>query len=152
MKSSAVEERKVLKEYVVGVRIGSTFNILLRKSGVEEERSVGMQACMIVAGSKLGEMVKEGKRERHGYILRGEALIGEMIRRVRTISRGARSMAAMAVAATATPKLVNGLGLSNISSPPIPLPAAPTRPGSGILSKAQIALRNQPSVVLSRKL
>jgi hypothetical protein len=149
MKSSAVEERKVLKEYVVGVRIGSTFNVLLRNNGVEEDRSVGMQAYMMVAGSKLGEIVKEGNNARQGYILLGEALIGVTISLVRTISSGARSIAAIAVAATATPKLVNGLGLSRISSPPIPLPV---RPGSGMLSKAEIALRNQPSVVLSRKL
>jgi hypothetical protein len=82
---------------------------------------------------------------------RGEELMGVTMSRVRTISRGARRVAAMAVAATATPSDVNGLGLSNMSSPPM-LAADPTRPGSGMLRRADMALLNQFSVVLSRKL
>jgi hypothetical protein len=123
-----------------------------RKRGVEEDINVGTQACIMVAGRRLGETEKEGRRERQGYIDRGEEEMGVTMRRVRTISRGARRVAAMAVAATATPSEVSGLGLSKISSPPIPVPAEPTRPGSGIFSRADIRLLNQPSVVLSRKL
>ena len=123
-----------------------------RKRGVEEEIRVGTQACIMVAGRRLGETENEGRRERQGYIDRGEEEIGVMMRRVRTISRGARRVAAMAVAATATPREVRGLGLSRISSPPIPLPAEPTSPGSGMFSKADIRLLIQPSVVLRRKL
>jgi hypothetical protein len=152
MNSSAVEERKVLKEKVVGVRIGSILSVERRNSGVEEEMSVGMQACIMVAGNKLGEIEKEGRRARHGYIDLGDDEMGVTMRRVRTMSRGASRVAAMAVAATATPRDVNGLGLSSISSPPIPLAVVPTRPGSGMLSNADIRLRNQPSVVLSKKL
>lgn len=137
---------------MVGVRIGSMLSVERRKSGVEEEMRVGTQACIMVAGRRLGATEKEGRRERHGYIDRGEDEMGVMMRRVRTISRGARRVAAMAVAATATPRDVSGLGLSRISSPPIPLPAEPTRPGSGMFSRADIRLLNQPSVVLSRKL
>jgi hypothetical protein len=137
---------------VVGVRIGSTPSVERRKRGVEEDINVGTQACMMVAGRRLGETEKEGRRERQGYIDRGEEEMGVTMRRVRTISRGARRVAAMAVAATATPSEVSGLGLSKISSPPIPVPAEPTRPGSGIFSRADIRLLNQPSVVLSRKL
>jgi hypothetical protein len=137
---------------VVGVRIGSTPSVERRKRGVEEDINVGTQACMMVAGRRLGETEKEGRRERQGYIDRGEEEMGVTMRRVRTISRGARRVAAMAVAATATPSEVSGLGLSKISSPPIPVPAEPTRPGSGMFSRADIRLLNQPSVVLSRKL
>ncbi len=136
----------------MGVRIGSTPSVERRKRGVEEDINVGTQACMMVAGRRLGETEKEGRRERQGYIDRGEEEMGVTMRRVRTISRGARRVAAMAVAATATPSEVSGLGLSKISSPPIPVPAEPTRPGSGIFSRADIRLLNQPSVVLSRKL
>lgn len=123
-----------------------------RKRGVDEETRVGTQACIMVAGRRAGETEREGRRERHGYMERGEEDIGVMIRRVRTRSRGARRVAAMAVAATATPRDVNGFGLSSTSRPPMPLPAAPTSPGSGMLSSAEIRLLNQPSVVLSKKL
>jgi hypothetical protein len=105
-----------------------------------------------VAGSKPGEMVKDGSRERHGYMERGDDEIGVTMRRVRTMSRGARRIAAIAVAVTATPKDVSGLGLSTISSPPMPDAAVPKSPGSGTLRTAEIRLRNQPSVVLRRKL
>lgn len=77
--------------------------------------------------------------------------MGVTIKRVRMRSRGARREAAMAVAATATPSDINGLGLSIMSRPPIPL-AAVIRPGSGTFRMAEIALRSQLSVVLSRKL
>lgn len=83
---------------------------------------------------------------------RGEDDIGVMIRRVRTRSRGARRVAAMAVAATATESDRSGLGLSIMSSPPMPLAVAPIMPGSGTLKMAERALRNQLSVVLRRKL
>lgn len=123
-----------------------------RRSGVDEDISVGMQACSSVAGSRLGETVKEGRRERQGYIERGADEMGVTMRRVRIMSSGARRIAAIAVAATATPRDVSGLGLSMMSSPPMPVAAVPNRPGSGTLSTAEIKLRNQPSVVLSRKL
>jgi hypothetical protein len=128
------------------------FSVERRKRGVDEETRVGTHACIMVAGRRAGEMEREGRRERHGYIDRGEEEMGVMIRRVRTRSRGARRVAAMAVAATATPSDVNGFGLSSTSRPPIPLPAAPTSPGSGMFSNAEIRLLNQPSVVFSRKL
>jgi hypothetical protein len=57
----------------------------------------------------------------------------------------------MAVAATATPRDINGLGLSMMSRPPMP-DAELTSPGSGTLSMADMALRNQLSVVFKRKL
>lgn len=136
----------------MGVRIGSMLNVERRKRGVEEEINVGTQACIMVAGRRLGETEKEGRRDRQGYIDRGEEEMGVMIRRVRTMSRGARRVAAMAVAATATPREVSGLGLSRMSNPPMPLPAEPTRPGSGMFNRADIRLLNHPSVVLSRKL
>jgi len=123
-----------------------------RKRGVEEEMRVGTQACIMVAGKRPGETEKDGRRERQGYMDRGEEDMGVMMRRVRTMSRGASRVAAIAVAATATPREVSGLGLSKMSSPPIPLPAEPTRPGSGMFSRAEIRLLNQPSVVLRRKL
>lgn len=78
--------------------------------------------------------------------------IGEIMRRVRTRSRGARRVAAIAVAATATERDINGLGLSIMSRPPIPLAVVPIMPGSGTLRRADNALRNQLSVVLRRKL
>jgi len=152
MKSSAVEEMKVLKEYVVGVRMGSMLSVERRRRGVDDDIKVGMQAWSNVAGSKRGEIENEGSKERQGYIERGCEEIGVTIRRVRTRSRGARMVAAMAVAATATPNEMSGLGLSIISSPPIPLAVVPINPGSGTFKMAQIALRNQHSVVLSRKL
>lgn len=77
--------------------------------------------------------------------------MGVTIRRVRMRSRGARRAAAIAVAATATPRDINGDGLSIMSSPPMPL-ADETSPGSGTLRMADMALRNQLSVVLRRKL
>jgi hypothetical protein len=131
--------------------MGSILRVERRKSGVDEEIRVGMQACIMVAGNREGEMEKEGRRLRQGYIDRGEEEMGVTIRRVRTMSRGARRVAAMAVAATATPREINGLGLSNMSSPPM-LAADPTRPGSGMLRRAEMALLNQFSVVLRRKL
>jgi hypothetical protein len=131
--------------------MGSILRVERRKSGVDEEIRVGMQACIMVAGNRDGEMEKEGRRFRQGYMDRGEEEMGVTIRRVRTMSRGARRVAAMAVAATATPSEVNGLGLSSMSSPPM-LAADPTRPGSGMLRRAEMALRNQFSVVLRRKL
>lgn len=82
---------------------------------------------------------------------RGVEEIGVTIKRVRTRSRGARMVAAIAVAATATARDVMGLGLSIMSRPPMPL-AEETRPGSGTLRMAEMALRNQLSVVLRRKL
>lgn len=97
-------------------------------------------------------MENEGRRERQGYIERGEEEMGVMMRRVRTRSSGARIVAAMAVAATATPSDMSGLGLSIMSRPPMPLTALPIRPGSGTLKMADSALRNQLSVVFKRKL
>lgn len=122
-----------------------------RTSGVEDEMSVGMQAFRRVAGRRFGATENEGSSERHGYIERGCEEMGETMRRVRIMSRGASRVAAMAVAATATPRDVSGLGLSSMSRPPMPL-AAPSRPGSGTLRTAEMRLRNQPSVVLRRKL
>lgn len=97
-------------------------------------------------------MEYDGSRFKHGYMDRGGEEVGVIMRRVRVRSRGARIVAAIAVAATATLKDRNGFGLSMMSSPPIPLAAVPMRPGSGTLSRAEMALRNQLSVVLSRKL
>lgn len=152
MKSSAVEDRNVLNEYVEGVRIGSMFIVERRNSGVDEDMSVGMQACRSVAGRSFGETEKEGRRLREGYIDRGEDEMGVTMSRVRTRSRGARRVAAMAVAATATERDMSGLGLSMMSRPPIPLAVVPMMPGSGTLRRADSALRSQLSVVLSRKL
>lgn len=123
-----------------------------RTRGVEEEIKAGMQAWRRVAGSRLGEMENEGSRARLGYIERGEEEMGVTMRRVRIMSSGARRMAAIAVAATATPRDVSGLGLSTMSSPPIPVADVPRRPGSGTLRTAEIRLLNHPSVVFSRKL
>lgn len=122
-----------------------------RKRGVEVEIMVGMHACSSVAGRRDGEIVRVGRSERQGYIERGWDVMGDMMRRVRIKSKGAKSMAAIAVAATATPRDVMGLGLSSMSRPPIPL-AEPRRLGSGTLRTAEMRLRNQPSVVLRRKL
>lgn len=122
-----------------------------RTSGVDEDTRVGMQAWRRVAGRSRGETDHVGRRERQGYMERGCEEMGVTINRVRMRSMGARMMAAMAVAATATPSDISGLGLSIMSSPPIPL-AEETRPGSGTLRMADIALRNQLSVVLRRKL
>jgi hypothetical protein len=138
-------------EYVVGVRIGSMLSVERNSSGVDEDTRVGMHACSKVAGSNLGATENEGSKERQGYMERGWEEIGVTRRRVRMRSRGARMVAAMAVAATATASEVSGEGESIISRPPMP-PVEPTRPGSGTLRMAQIALRNQLSVVLSRKL
>jgi hypothetical protein len=129
----------------------SILRVERRKRGVDEDMRVGMQACSRVAGRRLGETVHEGRRERQGYIERGCEEMGVMMRRVRMRSRGARMVAAMAVAATATPSDIRGFGLSIMSSPPMPL-ADVTSPGSGTLRMADMALRNQLSVVLSRKL
>lgn len=123
-----------------------------RTSGVEVDIRVGMQAWSSVAGRRLDGIEKEGRRLRHGYIDRGGAEMGVTMSRVRMRSRGARMVAAMAVAATATPRDMSGLGLSMMSSPPIPLAAPPTSPGSGTFSMADKALLNQLSVVLRRKL
>jgi hypothetical protein len=120
-------------------------------SGVDEDTRVGMQAWRRVAGRRRGETDHDGRRERHGYMDRGCEEMGVTISRVRMRSRGARMVAAMAVAATATASDISGLGLSIMSSPPMPL-ADDTSPGSGTLRRADIALRNQLSVVLSRKL
>ena len=152
MNSSAVEERKVLNEYVVGVMIGSMLSVERRRSGVEDEMRVGMQACNNVAGRMFEDTDIEGRSERQGYMERGAEEMGVTIRRVRMRSRGARIMAAIAVAATATPRDMRGEGLSIMSRPPIPLAVAPTVPGSGMLRRAEMALRNQLSVVLRRKL
>jgi hypothetical protein len=127
-------------------------NVERRIRGVEEDIRVGMQACSNVAGRSLVEMENEGRRRAQGYIERGAADIGVTIRRVRIKSMGARMVAAIAVAATATPRDMSGLGLSIISSPPMPVPAVPSNPGSGTLSNAESMLRNQLSVVLRRKL
>lgn len=151
-KSSAVDARKVLKEYVVGVSIGSMLRVERRRRGVDEVMIVGIQAWRRVAGRRLGAMEREGKSARLGYMERGEEVMGVTMSRVRMMSRGARRVAAIAVAATATPSDVSGLGLSRISKPPILVAAVPMRPGSGTLSTAAIRLRNQPSVVLRRKL
>lgn len=132
--------------------IGSILRVERRNSGVEVDIIVGIQACSNVAGRRLGEIEKEGRRARQGYIERGGEEMGVTMRRVRTMSSGARMVAAMAVAATATPSDMSGLGLSRMSKPPIPVTAFPIRPGSGTLSRADIALRNQLSVVLRRKL
>lgn len=85
-------------------------------------------------------------------MVRGGEEVGVTMRRVRMRSRGASSVAAMAVAATATPRDIRGEGLSMISRPPMPLAEVPRRPGSGTLSSAESMLRVQLSVVLSRKL
>jgi hypothetical protein len=151
MNNSAVELRNVPIEYVVGVRMGSMESVERSNKGVEEDIKVGIQAWSNVAGSKRGLTVHDGRRERHGYIDRGGEEMGVTIRRVRTISRGASKAAAIAVAAMATPRDINGLGLSIISRPPIPL-AELTRLGSGTLRTADMALRNQLSVVFKRKL
>lgn len=132
--------------------MGSMLNVERRRSGVDVDIKVGTQACSNVAGSRLGEMEKEGRRARQGYIERGGEEMGVTMSRVRIISRGARIVAAMAVAATATPRDMSGLGLSIISKPPMPVTALPIRPGSGTLRRADIALRSQLSVVLRRKL
>ena len=66
MKSSAVEERKVLNEYVVGVMMGSMESVERRTRGVEEEIRVGMQAWSSVAGRRLEDIDIEGRRERQG--------------------------------------------------------------------------------------
>lgn len=66
MKSSAAELRNVLKEYVEGVRMGSIFIVERRKSGVELEMNVGMQACRRVTGKSFGAMEMEGRRAREG--------------------------------------------------------------------------------------
>jgi hypothetical protein len=129
----------------------SMLRVERRKRGVDDDIKVGMQACSKVAGRRQGETDHDGRRARQGYIERGCEEMGVMIRRVRMRSRGARRVAAMAVAATATPSDIKGFGLSMISSPPMPL-ADVTRPGSGTLRMADMALRNQLSVVLSRKL
>jgi hypothetical protein len=132
--------------------MGSMLRVERRRRGVDEEIRVGIQAFNRVAGRRRGEMEIEGKSARQGYIERGCEEMGVTMRRVRMRSRGARMVAAMAVAATATPSDMSGLGLSIMSSPPIPLDAVPRSPGSGTLRIADIALRNQLSVVLSRKL
>lgn len=142
----------MLKEYVVGVRIGSIESVDRRRSGVEEDMSVGMHACSNVAGIRREEIENEGSRDRQGYMERGWEEMGVTIRRVRTRSMGARIVAAMAVAATAIASDVRGEGESIMSRPPMPLPVVPIRPGSGTFKTAQIALRNQLSVVLRRKL
>lgn len=123
-----------------------------RTKGVDDEIIVGRVAWIRVAGSKLGGRDNEGRRERDGHIVRGGADVGVTMRRVRMRSRGARARAAMALAATATARDVNGLGLSIMSSPPMPLAEAPISPGSGTLSNADNKLRVQLSVVLRRKL
>jgi len=82
---------------------------------------------------------------------RGWEEMGLRMRRVRIRSSGARRVAAMAVAATATANEVRGLGLSRMSRPPTAV-GEPSRLGSGTLSTAAMRLRNQASVVLSRKL
>ena len=132
--------------------MGSTERKERRKSGVEEEMKVGIVAWRRVAGRREGAMEKVGRREREGYMVRGGAEVGVTMRRVRMRSSGARSVAAMAVAATATPSDMRGEGLSIISRPPMPLAEVPRRPGSGTLSRAESMLRVQLSVVLSRKL
>lgn len=65
-KSSAVEEKNVAKEYVVGVRRGSTLRVDLRTSGVDVEIKVGTQALRRVDARRRGETVHEGRRERQG--------------------------------------------------------------------------------------
>jgi hypothetical protein len=147
-----VEERKVEKEYVVGVTTGSMEKVERRTSGVEEDIMVGTMAWRRVAEMRLGEMEKEGRRERDGYIVRGGAEVGVTISRVRMRSRGARRVAAMAVAATATLRDRRGEGLSIMSRPPMPLAPAPMKPESGMLRSADSMLRVQLSVVLRRKL
>lgn len=113
---------------------------------------VGTMAWRRVAGRREGQTEKEGSRESEGYIVRGGAEVEVTMRRVRIRSRGARRVAAIAVAATATPKDMSGDGLSIISRPPMPLAPDPMSPGSGTLSKAESILRVQLSVVLRRKL
>lgn len=44
MNNSAVEDKNVPKEYVVGVRMGSMLSDERRRSGVEEDINVGIQA------------------------------------------------------------------------------------------------------------
>jgi hypothetical protein len=134
------------------VRMGSMLSVERSNNGVEEETRVGMHAWRSVAGRRRGDMVQEGRSARQGYIERGWEDMGVTMRRVRMRSRGARMVAAMAVAATATPSDMSGLGESIMSSPPMPLAVAPRRPGSGTLRTAQMALRNQLSVVRRRKL
>lgn len=101
---------------------------------------------------RLGGRPREGRREREGYMVRGGAFVGVTISRVRTMSRGARAKAAIAVADTATARDSRGLGLSIMSRPPMPLAAVPMSPASGMLKSAESRLRVQLSVVLRRKL
>ena len=118
--------------------------------GVDEDTNVGMLAWRMVTGMRLGGQDIEGRREREGYMVRGGALVGVTIKRVRTRSRGERANAAIAAAATATERESIGLGLSTISRPPIP--PVPTRAESGMLRSAESKLLVQLSVVLSKKL
>lgn len=151
MNNSAVELMNVPTEYVVGVKMGSMLSVERRMRGVDEDTRVGMHAWRSVAGRRRGDTEKDGSRERHGYMERGWEDMGVAMRRVRIRSRGARMVAAMAVAATAMARDVSGLGESIISKPPMP-PVEPMRPGSGTFRMALIALRNQLSVVFRRKL
>lgn len=152
MKSSQVEDRKVESEYAVGVTMGSIENVERRTSGVDVDIRVGIVEWRSVVGRRLGEMEKEGRSESDGYIVRGGAEVGVTMRRVRIRSRGARTVAAIAVAAIATARDMNGDGLSIMSRPPIPLAVVLMRPGSGTLRSAESRPRVQLSVVLSRKL
>ena len=151
-KSSTVEERKVAKEYVEGVIMGSIAKVERRTRGVEADIRVGRQAWRRVAGRRLVGTDIEGRRDREGRMVRGGAEVGVTIRRVRMRSRGARDIAATAAAATATAKDSSGEGESIMSRPPMPDAEVPMRPESGMLRSAESMLRVHDSVVRRRKL
>jgi len=75
MKRSNTEETKVQTEYVVGVRTGSMCKLERRKSGVEEDISVGRVLWRRVGAIREEGQIQERRLRRQGRIARGDWLI-----------------------------------------------------------------------------
>lgn len=79
MKRSAVEARKEKMLYVVGEVMGSMWNWLRSRRGVEEVRIVGRVEWRTVIGMRDVGTKREGRERRSCRVARGGRVVGVMI-------------------------------------------------------------------------
>jgi hypothetical protein len=121
----------------------------LRKSRDAAVTKDGRVEWRSVIGISFEGQLKPGKALRDGISALGPCVTGVRIKRVLTMSNGARMYPATPAASTTTPILIAGFGLSRIPGLPTPCSLIPvwSIPGSGMFRSADRQLRNHVSMV-----
>ena len=159
MKSSRDCERNVAREYMLGVRIGSTPRRARRKRGVEADIKVGTMEWRMVTGAMENGRVQDGRDCNVGRRDLGGCIEDVSISFVRAISSGANRIPAIPAAPTAATKLAIGNGEERMSRPPMTegigiryggCDCGKETPGSGRARTAQSRDRAKDVIVLRR--